>query len=264
MFIMNRELLKTLRRRTFSTPRRLNERLTQLALTTPSHQFLANPAAQNVYLYLVNYIRRLARLWFGTGLRNLRVLDWGCGKGQVTFLLREMGAAITSCDLVSDSSDSAFGQQTPIIDEEGIAIVPLKHENIIPFDSESFDIVLSIGVLEHVADDRKSLAEIQRILKPGGLFFCAFLPNESSWTQKFAQCRGDHYHDRFYNISKTMMLAKEAGLDVLDAWHRQIFPKNRIHYPMFRVFERIDQVMTEHTPLRALATNVEFLAAKPR
>jgi len=44
----------------------------------------------------------------------------------------------------------------------------------------------------------------------------------------------------------------------------QILDKNTIAYPAFRVFEQIDQTLTRYTPLRYFATNIEFVATKPR
>jgi SAM-dependent methyltransferase len=46
----------------------------------------------------------------------------------------------------------------------------------LPFEDEKFDLVLSHEVLEHVADDRRCLEEIVRVLKPGGRLVL-FVPN---------------------------------------------------------------------------------------
>jgi len=125
-----------------------------------------------------------------------------------------------------------------------------------------FDIILSVGVLEHVSNDRASLLEIKRVLKPGGLFFCFFLPTDLSWTQKLAHLRGDFYHERFYNKRVIKEMVTQTGMRLMDVWYRQLFPKNSVHYPNFRLFERIDQFLTETTPLRVFATNIEFVGAK--
>jgi hypothetical protein len=53
-----------------------------------------------------------------------------------------------------------------------------------------------------------------------------------------------------------------AGFELLDVWFRQLLPKNTIRYPKFRLFEAIDQVITENTPLRRFATNIEFVCVK--
>jgi ubiquinone/menaquinone biosynthesis C-methylase UbiE len=123
---------------------------------------------------------------------------------------------------------------------------------------------VSFGVLEHVANDAASIAEITRILKPGGLFFCFYLPTKYSWTQKIAHMRGNDYHDRLYTRASIDALTQPVKLEVCDVWYRQVFPKNTVAYPAFRVFEQIDQLLTRYTPLRYIATNIEFVAMKPR
>jgi SAM-dependent methyltransferase len=169
-----------------------------------------------------------------------------------------------SCDIERGADDSAFGQETPIIAAENIDVVPLRDTVKLPFESESFDIVLSMGVLEHVENDLASLMEIHRILKPRGLFFCFFLPFVGSWTQYLMRSKGDNYHDRLYTKSKVNSLLKETGFELQDFWHRQLLPKNSVRYPAYHVFESVDQALVRFTPLKYLATNIEFVASRSK
>ena len=195
---------------------------------------------------------------------GLDILDWGCGKGHVSKLLRDLHPrTLDSCDIVTTKEDSAFGQQTPIIDQYGIQVRPLTHEYVLPYDDHSFDVVLSVGVLEHVPNERASLVEIRRVLKPGGLFFCFFLPTTLSWTQKLAHMRGNYYHDRFYSEQSIRDLLAAPNFTLLDVWYRQLLPKNSVYYPAFRSFEKADQFMTEYTALRYFAT-ISSLFARSR
>jgi len=258
------ESVHALRTRIFSRRWAVDEEIRATAATLPSHDFLSNPSGQYAYVYLTQFVKALCEARTGRGFGELKVLDWGCGKGHVTKMLRDLGpGSIDSCDLLSESEDSAFGQETPIIQHFGIKVKPLEHESELPYDDQAFDAVLSVGVLEHVPNDRASLKEIRRVLRPGGLFFCFYLPTEKSWTQKVAHGRGNFYHDRLYGKSAVQEMLQEAGLDVLDMWYRQLLPKNKVRYPNFRMFERFDQLMTEHTPLRRYATNLEFVAQRP-
>jgi len=124
-------------------------------------------------------------------------------------------------------------------------------------------VVLSVGVLEHVSNEPASLAEIARVLKPGALFFCFFLPTRFSWTQQVSRWTGDTYHDRLYTESHVRQMLSAVGLDILNCWFRQLLPKNSVRYPKFRLFEKLDLFMTENTPLRYFATNLEFVCFKP-
>jgi SAM-dependent methyltransferase len=242
----------------------LDQEITAVASTFPSHRFLQNPAGQYAYVYLTNYVKAVSERHLGRTFDQIEILDWGCGKGHVSKLLRDLGPArLESCDIENDKDDSSFGQQTPILEHFQIPVTPLHHSSDLPYAASSFDVVVSFGVLEHVANDAESLAEITRILKPGGLFFCFFLPTKLSWTQKIAHMQGSEYHDRLYSKKDVETLLQPVDLKLHDIWYRQLFPKNSISYPAFRHFEQIDQFFTRHTPLRYFATNIEFVAAKP-
>lgn len=185
-----------IRREVFSRRIPLSSSLHDLCGDAPGHAFLINPASQNTYLYLTRFIAELAARWLGKPLPDIRTLDWGAGKGHVSHLLGALGLNVTSCDIASDQGDSSFGQETPILARSGIDVIPLDHEYRLPFADSAFDVVVSMGVLEHVPCERESLAELHRVLNPRGLFFCFYLPQRWSWTQKLCRMRGDNYHDR--------------------------------------------------------------------
>jgi SAM-dependent methyltransferase len=259
------ETVQALRLRVFSRHWPLDDELRATVAGVPSHSFLYNPAGQYGYVYLTRFVKALCEAHNGRPFAEQRLLDWGCGKGFITKMMRDLEpGAVESCDIVSSNEDSAFGQKTPVIQRFKIEVKPLKHEFLLPYEDGRFDAVLSVGVLEHVPNDRASLAEIWRVLKPGGLLFCFFLPTNLSWTQKLAHLRGNFYHDRFYNEASVQEKLNEARFEMLDLWYRNLLPKNTVRYPSFRLFERADQILTEHTPLRYFATNVEFVAQKTR
>jgi SAM-dependent methyltransferase len=222
--------------------------LASVAQRFPSHKFLGG-ATGLVYDQQVAAIARLA----GGPPSDVRVLDWGCGKGQNSYLLRAAGFNVTSCDVAASTHDSTFGQATPILEEQSIEVVPLLDPVALPFDDKSFDVVTSFGVLEHVQRDGHSLGEIRRILRPGGLFFCSFLPYRWSWTQRLARITGDGYHDRLYTRRIVRGLFADAHLAVESIAHGQLFPKNVL--PRSEALERVDQALCR-TPLKHLATNL--------
>lgn len=251
-----------IRARIFRARRSLDAQLITLVGDDKDNAFLTNPAIHNVYQYLVEYVCRLAAAWFETDVAQLQMLDWGAGKGHITFLLDRQGARVTAADRDNLTMDSSFNQSTPIIEKTGIQVVRLTHDYILPFDDASFDVVVSMGVLEHVPNDLESLKEIRRVLRPCGLFFCFFLPYTLSWTQRLGHVIGNRYHDRLYSERLVERLLAEANFVLLDRWHRQLLPKNSVRYVGYRHFERADQWLTDHTPLRRFATNLEFVAAK--
>lgn len=87
-------------------------------------------------------------------------LDLGCSGGYLTARLRERGLKVTALDAGARFAEAAGGVQAD--------------EDMLPFPPASFDLVLSVGVLDSVNDLPGALALIRRALKPDGLFLGAF------------------------------------------------------------------------------------------
>ena len=232
--------------------------LTSIGRRLSTHRFLCN-CAQGVYRRQVSFLGKLLQAYIGRPPPQIRVLDWGCGKGHITYLLRKLGFAVVSCDVDDGSFDSAFGQIAPVVQEQAIEVVPLSDPVRLPFADASFDCVTSFGVLEHVPAEQESLHEIRRILTPGGIFFVSFLPYRLSWTQAFARLRGDSYHDRLYSRRHVLRIAERARFSVESIWHAQLFPKNAVPIELDRHLEPIDRALCRLTPLRYFATNLEVV-----
>jgi SAM-dependent methyltransferase len=221
-----------------------------------SHAFLAN-STQPVYARQIEFLSVLLKEYYNLDAQQIKVLDWGCGKGHITYLLKRQGFAVTSCDIDSSRDDSSFGQETPIIDQLRIPVIPLKHQSKLPFDDATFDCVVSFGVLEHVPSDGDSVAEIRRILRLGGVFYITFLPYFLSWTQALARFRGNDYHDRLYNRGGLTQLALNARFSVCSLVLSQLFPKNSVPLSLDRFLEPMDRFLCANTPLKYFATNLE-------
>lgn len=253
---------KKVRRNIFTKIYTCDVELSQMVDGYASHDFLQNPASQTIYQYLLSYVKHVSTDVFRKNKSKIEILDWGCGKGQSTYFLKKYGLAVESCDIEKYASDSFFGQDTPIVDRDRIQVKALKHDYRLPYSDKSFDVVLSMGVLEHVPYDLESLHEINRILKNDGLLFVFFLPQKSSWTQFVSRLLGDSYHDRLYSKRQVSSLMKSSGFSLQDFWYRQILPKNTIKYKHYHQLELFDQFLTEWTPLSYLSTNIEFVAQK--
>jgi len=252
-----------IRKKSFFRRYNLDSNLIELIKDSPSNNFLSNPPIHNIYQYLVDFVISLSTQMLEKDINNVRILDWGSGKGHISYFLKKNKAEVVSCDIYNtEAHDSTFGQDTPIIENYNIKVDPLSHPFNLPYDNESFDVVLSFGVLEHVPNHEESIKEISRVLRKDGLFFCFHLPQPLSWTQKIQRMKGNFYHDRFYDKSTINYLSQLAGLEVLDVWSRALFPKNTVNYPLYRLVEKIDLYMTENTSLKYFATNIEFVATK--
>jgi len=89
---------------------------------------------------------------------GVRVLELGAGTGAQSLDLAQRGFDVVAIDL--PTSNYADAREFPVIDYDG---------RTIPFPDQSFDVVFSSNVLEHVRDLDAFHAETQRVLKPGGV-----------------------------------------------------------------------------------------------
>jgi ubiquinone/menaquinone biosynthesis C-methylase UbiE len=253
--------LKQLRKKIFAEKNPFdNELVSILDPLDKEFDFLRNPVVQNIYIYQIKYIKEFSRIWFENEPFN--VLDWGSGKGHVSYWMKKNNINVTSCDVSNTGVTSAFIIKSPIYSYANIEAVELKHEYILPFNDSSFDVVISSGVLEHVANDFESLKEINRILKKDGLFFCFHLPYKYSYTQNIQHFKGNWYHDKLYSKKEVKCLLEKTNYKLLDIWHRALFPKRSFVPPCYSSIEKIDNWLCNYTILKYFATNIEFVVYK--
>lgn len=110
-------------------------------------------------------------------LEGSDVLEIGCGSGQFAAWMATNGAASVSGE---DFSPVAIEQALAAHSEAGLSFRVGDIENIAHLD-ESFDVVVSCETIEHVPHPAKALAELARVLKPGGTLFLT-TPNYLSIT----------------------------------------------------------------------------------
>lgn len=97
-----------------------------------------------------------------------RVLDVGCGDAGVLIAFAERGAEATGIE----PNASSLERGTVRAEEHGVRLdLRIGNAESLPFADSSFDLVVLDNVLEHVADRDRTLAEIQRVLKPAGLLY---------------------------------------------------------------------------------------------
>ena len=105
--------------------------------------------------------------------RQTRILDFGCGAGERVDELRRLGYQAFGCDVLLPPRP--VGQLLDDIRHGVIRPIGLSPYRV-PFEDDSFDLVFSVTVFEHVQDYDSALAEIRRVLKPGGVAVHVFPP----------------------------------------------------------------------------------------
>jgi len=125
----------------------------------------------NTYEFVANLVmRRVAgRPW--------RVLDYGCGAGEIVKFLRDRRMDAWGCDVFYEGGDSSRD-----VPAELRRFIRRMESSVIPYEDSGFDIVLSNQVFEHVPDMEAALREITRVLKPGGIAINVF-PDRGVWRE---------------------------------------------------------------------------------
>lgn len=115
-----------------------------------------------------------------------RVLDYGCGSGYGTHQIAAFCDSIVGIDIAEDAIEYARTHyQADNLRYDCIESVDCGP---LPLADATFDTVLSFQVIEHISNVSPYLAEIHRVLKPGGVFVCAtpdrstrLLPGQKPW-----------------------------------------------------------------------------------
>jgi SAM-dependent methyltransferase len=94
--------------------------------------------------------------------RSARILDFGCGTGDVAIQLHALGYSLTGCDISPRMLEVARSRDV------AIAWHQLAPDGLRPFADESFDAIVASSVLEYVEDIDGLLREFHRMTRPGG------------------------------------------------------------------------------------------------
>jgi SAM-dependent methyltransferase len=156
-----------------------------------------------------------------------RVLDLGCGAGRHSFEAYRRGARVIAADL--DPAElppvtDMFGAQRAAGEaaHPAAATAVTADATRLPFADESFDAVIAAEILEHVPDDEVAMAEIARVLRPGGtaaVTVPAWLPERICWalSREYHDVPGGHV--RIFTRAELTAKLTAAGLAPAGAHH---------------------------------------------
>jgi SAM-dependent methyltransferase len=173
--------------------------------------------------------RRLEMIRSWSKTQDAAILVDGCGMGQYAIHLLDASSHIVAFDVEHDRAAAAHQR------------VPMTHvaaAESLSYSANTFDTILSHEVLEHVQDDRAALAEMARVLRPGGraILFC---PNR--WYP--FETHG-HYWQGSYHFGNTPLINY-----LPDIWRNKLVPHVRTYtwHGLRRLLDGLPVRIVHHT-----------------
>jgi 2-polyprenyl-3-methyl-5-hydroxy-6-metoxy-1,4-benzoquinol methylase len=173
------------------------------------------------------------------------VLDVGCWSGAVgAFLQRERDATVDGVEPEQSMAARATNRYRAVYG----STIEQAIDGLVAERRGSYDVLLFLDVLEHLADPYRILAASRELLRPGGRALVS-IPNVAHWSLRYELLRGswryrdngllDRTHLRFFTRVSALELARDAGWEV--CWeHASIDQPPLIRLPesRLRVLER--------------------------
>jgi SAM-dependent methyltransferase len=128
---------------------------------------------------------------------HARILDAGCGSGRMLDELQSLGHA---CGIDANAHAVAATRR------RGHVAFRCEIEHM-PFGDASFDLVTCLDVIEHTPDDHRTLRELRRVTRPGGVLVVTVPAYQALWSAH--DVVNGHY--RRYRVADLRAAAQEAG-----------------------------------------------------
>jgi len=151
-----------------------------------------------------------------------RVLDMGCGAGRHAFEVYRRGAHVVAFDMDHDElaevskmfGAMALAGEVP----DGASAKTVQGDALkLPFPDDAFDKIIAAEVLEHIPDDMAVMAELLRVLRPGGRLAVtvpSWLPERICWALSEDYHTAPGGHVRIYTRAELEAKLKATGFRV--------------------------------------------------
>lgn len=156
---------------------------------------------------------------------HVRVLDYGCGAGQIVIELRKRKVDAFGCDVFYEGGDYSKSVDAELVDA---GVIRRMDGVTIPFHCSTFDFIINNQVMEHVDNLDSVLAELQRVLKPGGMVLSLF-PEKGVWREGHCGIPFLHWfpknsHPRIYYAAgfRTLGFGYHKGTKSVMLWSQDV------------------------------------------
>jgi SAM-dependent methyltransferase len=157
------------------------------------------------------------------------VLDVGAGFGRHCFEVARRGGRVVALDYAADEVLGTRATLGGMVEAGEIALdryvgVLRGDGTMLPFADDTFDIVITSEVLEHIQNDVGAIAEMVRVLKPGGRFagtVPTWFPEKLNWmlSDEYHAPKSVGGHVRIYTETELKAKLRSAGLAVTGRHH---------------------------------------------
>jgi SAM-dependent methyltransferase len=157
------------------------------------------------------------------------VLDVGAGFGRHCFEVARRGGRVVALDYAADEVKGTRATLGAMVDEGEIPLeryvgVLRGDATCLPFPDNTFDRVITSEVLEHIQGDVDAIAEMVRVLKPGGTFagtVPTWLPEKINWmlSDEYHAPKAMGGHVRIYTATELKAKLRAAGLALHGSHH---------------------------------------------
>jgi SAM-dependent methyltransferase len=159
--------------------------------------------------------------------RRTRFIDVGAGAGRHSYEALRRGADVTAFDMDADELAKVaemFGamELEGEVPPGGTAKVQVGDALALPYDDGWFDCVLASEILEHVPEDEKAIAELVRVLAPGGTLGVTvprWLPERICWALSDEYHANEGGHVRIYRADELVGKLAAAGVELTHRHH---------------------------------------------
>ena len=195
--------------------------------------------------------------WLGLRAGD-RVLDLGCGAGRHAFEAYRRGARVVALDYSAAELKDVGAMLGALADEEA-ATLPASawgactngDATRLPFPDGTFDRVIAAEVLEHIPADETAIAELARVLRPGGTIAItvpAWLAEQVCWllSDQYHAPFVDGGHVRIYSEPELRSKLRAAGLKPGAAHHA-----HALHTPYWWLKCAVGPTNNDHPLVRA-------------
>lgn len=178
-------------------------------------------------------------------VQDAKVLDFGCGTGYGAKHLSPHADSILGIDISMEAIAEA--RTPPAPDNVTFETIPPIEQVPLATEDDTFDVVLSFQVIEHLPDVDVYLREIRRVLRPGGTFICA-TPDRTVRL---------HPRQRPWNVFHL----DEFSPEYLEAKVRSVFGEVHLHGMVSTPPDILEPELDRYRTMRRLSRPFTFAAA---